>query len=70
MTIANDPYVKLAEKIGVTCSPQQTKKRKMTGLFLFYQEEDTLELKRLVDKFSSEIAGSGIRLRVTQVDDI
>jgi eukaryotic-like serine/threonine-protein kinase len=60
----------LAEKIGVTCSPQQPKKRKMMGLFLFYQEDNTLELKRLVDKFSSEIAGSGARLRITQVDDI
>jgi serine/threonine protein kinase len=60
----------LADKIGVTCSPQQTKKRKMMGLFLFYQEEDTLELKRLVDKFSTEIAESGAQMRITQVDDI
>jgi hypothetical protein len=60
----------LADKIGVTCSPQQTKKRKMMGLFLFYQEEDTLELKRLVDKFSTEIVESGAQMRITQVDDI
>ena len=49
----------LADTMGVTCSPRQTKKRKMMGLFLFYQEEDTLEMKRLVDKFSTEVAETG-----------
>jgi hypothetical protein len=60
----------LADRIGVKCGPRQTAKRKMMGLFLFYQEGDTLELKRLVDKFSREIAESGAQLRITQVDDI
>jgi eukaryotic-like serine/threonine-protein kinase len=60
----------LADAIGVTCSPRQTKKRKMMGLFLFYQEEDTLEMKRLVDKFSTEVAETGAQLRITRVDDI
>jgi len=60
----------LAERTGVTCSPKLAKKGKMMGLFVFYQEEDQLALKRLIDKFSTEIAETGALLRITQVDDI
>jgi eukaryotic-like serine/threonine-protein kinase len=60
----------LAEKTGVTCSPQQAKRGKMMGLFLFYQDEDQLELKRLIDKFSSDLSDTGALLRITQIEDV
>jgi len=58
----------LAEKLGLT--PQQQKKEKMLGMFLFYNEEQQLILNSLIDKFNSNIADIGAELRIAPIEDV
>lgn len=60
----------LAEKVGLVCQPQMEKKNKMMGLFLFYRDEQQLEVNRLIDRFSSDISGTGAELRIAQIEDV
>jgi len=70
MTDITNMLQPLAEKMGLVCQPQEQKKGKMMGLFLFYQDDQQLALNQLIDKFSNDISSTGADLRITQVEDI
>jgi eukaryotic-like serine/threonine-protein kinase len=60
----------LAEKIGLEFKPQQQRKNRMKGLFLFYQDDQQIVLDQLIDRLSSDVSGTGAIIRITQVEDI
>jgi hypothetical protein len=41
----------------------------MIGMFLMYQEEEQLALKRFIEEFSRNVSGTGAVLRITRFDD-
>jgi len=59
----------LAERLGVNAQPCFCKQNKMIGMFLMYQEEEQLALKRFIEEFSRNVSGTGAVLRITQFDD-
>jgi serine/threonine protein kinase len=60
----------LAEKMGVKRQPQLREEQKMMSLFLFYQDQHELALKRLVEKFSHELNELGAELRAAEFKDV
>lgn len=82
-TIRKDPAVRyknvseildglqpLAEKLEVKVEPRFCVQNKMIGMFLVYQEEQQLALKRLIEEFNRNIGESGAVLKVTQFEDL
>lgn len=61
--------VPLAEKSGVQVEPRYCKQSKMIGMFLVYQDEQQLELKRFIEEFNKNISETGAILRITHFDD-
>jgi hypothetical protein len=59
----------LAERLGVNAQPYFCKQNKMIGMFLMYQEEEQLALKRFIEEFSWNVSGTGAVLRITRFDD-
>ena len=49
---------------------QLREKRKMLSLFVFYQDEQQLVLKRLVEEFSNELKKMGVILRAADFKDV
>jgi hypothetical protein len=41
----------------------------MIGMFLVYQEEEQLALKRFIEDFSNNIKETGATLKITRFDD-
>ncbi|MFC1834591.1 protein kinase [Thermodesulfobacteriota bacterium] len=50
--------------------PTLAKKRRMMSLFMFYEDEQFLELNRLLDNFSRDLKKLGAQLRVADFEDI
>jgi hypothetical protein len=40
------------------------------GLFLFYKDEQQLDLNRVMDKLNNDVAEIGAVLRITHIEDI
>ena len=59
----------LAERLGVNAQPCFCRQNKMIGMFLLYQEEEQLALKRFIEEFSRNVSGTGAVLRITQFDE-
>lgn len=60
----------LAKKMGIELQPQLKEQRKMMSLFLFYQDQNELALKRLVEDFSREVNLIGAELRAAEFKDV
>ena len=59
-----------ADKLGVGRKTPAREPRKMMSLFLFYQDEQQLTLKRVVEEFSKEVKKIGAELRAADFKDI
>jgi serine/threonine protein kinase len=60
----------LAQKMDLTRHLQVKEQRKMMSLFLFYQDEHQLTLKRLVEEFTNELKKIGADIRAADFKDI
>ncbi len=60
----------LAQQMGLTRHLQVKEQRKMMSLFLFYQDEHQLTLKRLVEEFTNELKKIGADVRAADFKDI
>jgi serine/threonine protein kinase len=60
----------LASKIDIKRQPQLRENRKMISLFLFFQDQHELTLKRLVEDFSHELGQIGAELRSAEFKDL
>ncbi|MEW6666774.1 MAG: protein kinase [Thermodesulfobacteriota bacterium] len=60
----------LAERTGIQTGTRPPEQRKMMSLFLFYQEEHQLTLKRLVEEFGSELKKIGALLKAADFKDL
>jgi eukaryotic-like serine/threonine-protein kinase len=60
----------LAERLGVKTQSCFCKQNKMIGMFLVYQEEEQLVLKRFIEEFNRNVSGTGAVLRITPFDDM
>jgi serine/threonine protein kinase len=60
----------LAQKMGLIRHLQVKEQRKMMSLFLFYQDEHQLTLKRLVEEFTNELKKIGADIRAADFKDI
>ena len=65
-----DGLQSLAEKLGVQVQPRYCTQNKMIGMFLSYQEEQQLTLKRFIEEFNKNVKETGAVLRITQFDDL
>jgi eukaryotic-like serine/threonine-protein kinase len=59
----------LSEKCGVQVEPNFCVQQKMVGMFLVYQEQQRLKLKRLIEEFNRNVSESGAVLKITQFED-
>ena len=59
----------LAEKFGIDVQPRYCKQNKMIGMFLVYQDEQQLTVKRFIEEFNKNISETGATLRITQFED-
>lgn len=59
-----------ADSLGVERKTLVRESRKMMSLFLFYQDEQQLTLKRLVEEFSNEVKQLGAELRAADFKDV
>jgi serine/threonine protein kinase len=60
----------LAKKMGVRLQPRFREQRKMMSLFLFYEDQHELVLRRLVEDFSGELDKVGAELRAAEFKDV
>jgi hypothetical protein len=56
--------------MGLIRHLQVKEQRKMMSLFLFYQDEHQLTLKRLVEEFTNELKKIGADIRAADFKDI
>lgn len=59
----------LSEKLRVRTQPGFGRQDKMIGMFLVYQEEQELALKRFIEEFSKHVKETGAVLRITKFED-
>jgi hypothetical protein len=59
----------LSEKCGIQVEPRFCIQQKMIGMFLVYQEEQQLMLKRLVEDFNRNVSEAGAVLKITHFED-
>ncbi len=59
----------LSEKCGVQVEPNFCIQQKMIGMFLSYQEQQRLTLKRLIEEFDRNVSEAGAVLKITQFED-
>ncbi len=59
-----------ADKLGLGRKTLGREPRKMMSLFLFYQDEHQLTLKRVVEEFSKEVKKVGAELRAADFKDV
>lgn len=62
---ALDGLLPLTEKFGVNSQPRYCTQNKMIGMFLLYQEDQQMEMKRHIEEFNKKISETGSVLRVT-----
>ncbi|MBE0426664.1 MAG: protein kinase [Nitrospirae bacterium] len=60
----------MAERLGVKAQPQFCKQNKVLGMFLVYQEEQQIALKRFIEEFNKNVNGTGAVLRITHFEDV
>ena len=60
----------LAKKMGVERPSRLREQRKMMSLFLFYEDQHQLVLKRLVEDFSHELNQIGAEVRAAEFKDV
>ncbi|HZV46967.1 MAG TPA: protein kinase [Thermodesulfovibrionales bacterium] len=60
----------LAEKLGIKVEPNFCIQQKMIGMFLVYQEQQRLTLKRLIEEFNRNVSEAGAVLKITQFEDL
>ena len=65
---ALDGLLPLTEKFGVHSQPRYCMQSKMIGMFLLYQEEQQMELKRHIEEFNKKVSETGSVLRITPFD--
>jgi len=65
-----DQLMPLFDKTALRRRSGSAEKRKMMSLFMFYRDDQQLELSRLVEKFTRELKQLGADLRVTNLDDV
>jgi eukaryotic-like serine/threonine-protein kinase len=58
----------LVKKMGLD-NQSMRRKRKIMGLFLFYEDKHLLDLNRLMDKLDGDISKIGAALRVVNIED-
>jgi len=61
--------IPLARSLGCPMEEQSTAVRKITSVLLSYSEEQELELKRLLEKFSLELKALGVSFRSSDFDN-
>jgi hypothetical protein len=59
----------LSEKCGIVAEPHFCVQQKMIGMFLSYQEDQQLPIKRLIEDFYRNISEAGAVLKITQFED-
>jgi len=67
MDQAQDDLKSLAMEYGLIKKQLPLEKRKMTPLFLFYNERDQLALNRLLEEFSAKANELGINLKAADI---
>jgi serine/threonine protein kinase len=60
----------LATQMDIKRQPQLRESRKMISLFLFFEDEHELTLKRLVEDFSQQLGQIGAELRSAEFKDL
>ena len=65
---ALDGLIPLTEKLGVNPQPRYCMQNKTIGMFLLYQEDQQLELKRYIEEFTKKVSETGAVLRITPFD--
>ena len=60
----------LSEKLGVQVEPNFCIQQRMIGMFLVYQEQQRLILKRLIEEFNRNVSETGAVLKITQFEDL
>jgi serine/threonine protein kinase len=60
----------LAETCSIDVTPRACKLSKMIGIFVQYQDEQQLAVKRLIEEFNKNISETGAKLRVTPFEDL
>ncbi|OGW40951.1 MAG: hypothetical protein A2Y97_03175 [Nitrospirae bacterium RBG_13_39_12] len=56
----------LAERSGIQVEPRYCSHNKMIGMFLVYQEEQQLALKRYIEEFNKNVNETRAVLKITQ----
>jgi CRP-like cAMP-binding protein len=64
-----DELLPLARKLRVKTQPGFCRQDKVIGMFLVYEEEQELALKRFIEEFSKHVKEAGAVLRITKVED-
>lgn len=59
----------LSEKLGVEVKRDFCPRQKIIGMFLIYEEEQQLILKRFIEEFSRNVNDAGATLKVTPFED-
>jgi CRP-like cAMP-binding protein len=59
----------LSEKLGVRVESDFCAQQKTIGMFLVYQEQQQLMLKRLIEEFNRNVSEAGAVLKITQFED-
>jgi serine/threonine protein kinase len=60
----------LAETCSIDVTPRACKLNKMIGMFVQYQDEQQLAIKRFIEEFSKNISETEAILRVTPFEDL
>jgi serine/threonine protein kinase len=59
----------LGEQLGLTAQACFYKQDKVIGMFVVYQEEQQMTLKRLIEEFNKKVSQAGAMLKITQFED-
>jgi eukaryotic-like serine/threonine-protein kinase len=62
--------IRISQNLGLAGPGGDRAERKMTSLFLFYQEEHRLALNALLEEFSLKVKDAGILLKAVDLKDI
>lgn len=60
----------LVEQTCVVRRPDHSKRRKMMSLFLFYENDQQVELTRVLKALSEELKLIGAEVRLAEFDDV
>jgi serine/threonine protein kinase len=66
----SESVTELAKRMGLRKDSESREKRKMMSLFMFYRNEQQVEMNRLVERFSRELKELGAEMRVADFEDL